>query len=137
LRRRRIPLILGPEEARGMATSDRRFARLEGSKSVESPPGITRTALAWNAETMLCHFRMKRGARIPLHHHPAAQNGYVVRGRVRFLRGDGTSFEATAGTGYCFGPEEPHGAEVIDDSEVIECFAPMRTEYAEAGGDAR
>jgi quercetin dioxygenase-like cupin family protein len=114
-----------------MSVPDRRLARRESSPTVESPPGIYRTTLAWDAQTMLCHFRMTRGARVPLHHHPAAQNGYVVSGRVRFQRGDGTSFEAVAGTGYCFGPEETHGAEVVEESEVIECFAPMRPEYAE------
>jgi quercetin dioxygenase-like cupin family protein len=115
-----------------MSNIERRMARRGESKTVESPPGIFRTAMAWNAQTMLCHFVMKAGARIPLHHHVVAQNGYVVSGRVRFQRGDGSHFEATAGVGYCFGPDEQHGAEVLEDSEVIECFSPMRPEYAEA-----
>lgn len=114
-----------------MSVPDRRLARRESSRTVENPPGIFRTTLAWDAATMLCHFRMLEGARVPLHHHPAAQNGYIVSGKVRFLRGDGGSFEAVPGTGYCFGPDETHGAEVLEDSEVIECFAPMRPEYAE------
>ena len=120
-----------------MSTPDHRLARRQSTRAVENPPGIFRTALAWNAQTMLCHFRMTAGAKIPLHHHPAAQNGYVVSGRLRFQRGDGTSFEATSGVGYCFGPEEPHGADVIEESEVIECFAPMRPEYAEGESDGR
>jgi len=120
-----------------MSIADRRLARLESSRAVENPPGILRTALAWNAESMLCHFRMSPGARIPLHHHRAAQNGYVVRGLVRFERGSGETFEASAGTGYCFGPDEPHGAEVLEESEVIECFAPMRPEYAEGQADGK
>jgi len=114
-----------------MISPDRRFARLEDSRRVEAPPGIFRRTLAWNAQTMLCHFSMTAGARVPLHHHPAAQNGYVVSGKIRFRRGDGTSFEATANVGYCFAPDEQHGAEVLEESEVIECFAPMRPEYAE------
>jgi quercetin dioxygenase-like cupin family protein len=114
-----------------MSIPDRRLARREGSPVVEGTPGIFRTTLAWNAQVMLCHFVMNKGARVPLHHHPAAQNGYVVSGRVRFQRGDGTSFEATSGTGYCFAPDEAHGAEVLELSEVIECFSPMRVEYTE------
>jgi len=97
--------------------------------TVENPPGIYRTTMAYNDQTMLCHFQMKAGAQIPLHHHPAVQNGYVIRGRVRFLREDGSSFLAEAGSGYVFGPDEPHGATVLDDAEVIECFAPKRPEY--------
>lgn len=120
-----------------MSVPDRRLARLESSRTVENPPGIFRTTLAWDAQTMLCHFRMQKGARIPLHHHPAAQNGYIASGKVRFERGSGESFEAVAGTGYCFGPEESHGAEVLEDSVVIECFAPMRPEYAEGQGHGK
>ena len=41
----------------------------------------------------------------------------------------GDGFIAEAGTGYCFSPDEKHGAEVLEDSEVIECFAPLRPEY--------
>ena len=96
---------------------------------VESPPGIRRTTMAYNDETMLCHFAMSAGARIPLHHHPAVQNGYVISGRIRFIGADGGSFVAEAGSGYVFGADEPHGAEVLVDAEVIECFAPKRPEY--------
>jgi quercetin dioxygenase-like cupin family protein len=98
--------------------------------TVENPPGIFRTTIAYNDETMLCHFEMKAGAQIPLHHHPAVQNGYVIRGRVRFVQEDGPGFVAEAGSGYVFGPDEPHGATVLEDAEVIECFAPQRPEYA-------
>jgi quercetin dioxygenase-like cupin family protein len=96
---------------------------------VENPPGIIRTTIAYNDQTMLCHFSMSAGARIPLHHHPAVQNGYVVSGRIRFITEDGSGFVAEAGSGYVFGPDEPHGAEVLSDAEVIECFAPKRPEY--------
>jgi quercetin dioxygenase-like cupin family protein len=98
-------------------------------KAVEGPPGITRTTLGYNDQTMLCHFEMVAGARIPLHHHPAVQNGYVISGEVRFFTAEGGGFVASAGMGYVFGPNEPHGADVLADAEVIECFAPKRPEY--------
>ena len=72
---------------------------------------------------MLCHFSMRAGSRIPQHSHPAAQNGYLIRGRIRFITGEG-SFEVGPGDGYLFAGQEPHGAEVLEDSEAIECFAP-------------
>jgi len=97
----------------------------------ENPPGIFRTTLSYHDASMLCHFHMKRGTRIPLHEHAPAQHGYVVSGRVRFLLGDGTSFEATPGTSYVFESHERHGAEVQEDSEVLEFFVPMRPEYAD------
>jgi quercetin dioxygenase-like cupin family protein len=95
----------------------------------EGPEGIFRTTLAYNEKAMMCHFTMKKGAKIPLHHHPAVQNGYIISGKVRFNRGMGYTFIAEAGDSYVFDPEEPHGAEVLEDAELVECFAPMRPEY--------
>lgn len=109
----------------------RLLTTLSDAKTVENPPGIFRTTLAYNEQTMVCHFNMKKDARIPLHNHDAVQSGYVISGKVKFFRGKEDSFIAAAQTSYAFGPNEPHGAEVIEDAEVVECFAPMRPEYAE------
>ncbi len=115
-----------------MANSSRNRAQRDQLEAVENPVGILRTTMAYNDQSMLCHFRMKKGAEIPLHHHPAAQNGYVVSGKIEFKTGDGTeTFLAAAGSGYAFGPDEPHGANVLEDAEVIEVFSPMRPEYAD------
>jgi len=107
----------------------RRVARAGDSPLVENPAGIVRATLAYNDQIMVCHFTMKQNAMVPLHSHDAAQNGYVIRGRLRMTREGGEGFVAEAGTGYCFAPREKHGAEVLEDSEVIECFAPMRPDY--------
>ena len=115
-----------------MSESLRKNAKKQDLKAVENPAGIFRTTMAYTNESMLCHFNMKKGAEIPLHHHRATQNGYVVSGAIEFLIGDGTrSFRAEAGSGYAFGADEPHGARVIEDAEVIEVFSPMRPEYAD------
>jgi len=111
-------------------THTRKVATRKSTALVENPPGIFRATLAYNAQTMVCHFTMKRGARVPLHAHATAQNGYVILGKLRMTKEGGDSFIAEAGTGYCFSPDEKHGAEVLEDSEVIECFAPMRPDYA-------
>jgi len=108
----------------------RPLAQRKDSRTVENPPGIFRTTLAYNGELMLCHFRMQAGAEIPLHGHEAVQNGYLIRGRVRFFLEDGSGFTAEAGTGYVFDSEQKHGAEVLEEAEAVECFAPMRPEYA-------
>lgn len=107
----------------------RALATLNESKAVESSPGICRTTLSYNEEIMLCHFRLKKGARIPFHNHPAVQNGYVISGTIRFLKKDRPGFIAEAGSSYVFMSEEYHGAEVLEDAEVVECFAPLRPEY--------
>ncbi|MBT3275262.1 MAG: cupin domain-containing protein [Spirochaetales bacterium] len=115
-----------------MTENVRKRANTQDLEAVESPEGIARTTVAYATDTMLCHFKMKKGASIPLHHHPAAQTGYIISGKVKFKTGDGSStFIAGPGCGYAFESEEPHGAEVLEDSEVLEVFAPMRPEYAD------
>ncbi len=99
------------------------------SPVVENPPGIFRTTLSYDEHSMLCHFVMKKGAAVPLHHHPAVQNGYVIKGKLRFKKQDGSTFEAGPGSAYLFGPDEPHGADILEESEVLEVFSPMRPEY--------
>ena len=108
---------------------NRPTARRSESPTVENPPGILRRTIAYNDQIMLCHFELKKGARIPMHEHAPAQNGYLIRGRMRMLWGDGRELLAEAGTGWCFTANERHGAEALEDSEAIECFAPARPEY--------
>jgi len=107
----------------------RKNAQLQQLDGVEKPAGIFRTTLSYNEQSMLCHFKMIRGSNIPLHNHEAVQHGYVMRGKLRFLLQEGKSFIATAGSSYTFDPWEHHGAEVLEDSEVLEYFTPMRPEY--------
>ena len=100
-------------------------------KTVEMLDGIFRTTMCFNNQSMLCHFSFKKGSSIPLHNHIAVQNGYVIKGKVRFLYKEG-SFIVEQGDGYIFDSEEYHGSEVLEDSEVIECFTPMRPEYIDS-----
>ncbi len=115
-----------------MTEEKKRIERMD-MKNVEARevlPGICRKTLSWNKEAMTCHFLLSKGASIPLHHHPAVQSGYVLRGRVRFQRGDGNEvFIAEAGTSYVFDSEEKHAVDVLEETEIIEFFTPMRPEY--------
>ncbi len=95
---------------------------------VEKPAGVFRRTLTWNNELMLCHFDMKKGAKIPLHDHRASQNGYVISGKLSFIT-EKDSFIAGPGDAYIFGPNEKHGAEVLEDTIVVEAFSPSRPEY--------
>jgi quercetin dioxygenase-like cupin family protein len=107
-----------------------RNANIREGRKVTMFPGIVRTTLCYNEASMLCHFTLRAGSTIPLHSHVAAQNGYLVKGKVRFLGEGGKSLVTMAGDGYFFEGGEKHGAEILEDSEAIECFTPMRPEYA-------
>jgi quercetin dioxygenase-like cupin family protein len=106
-------------------------ADLPSGKSVEAVPGIFRTTLTYNEKLMLCHFLLKEGSTLPLHNHEAVQIGYVIRGKLKFIKKKGESFIAGPGTAYLFESNEYHGAEVLEEAEAIDVFTPMRPEYAE------
>ena len=103
---------------------------LERAKAIENPEGVVRRTLAYNKDTMLCHFKLKKGARIPLHSHAPSQIGYVVSGRVRFLgEKESDAFEAGPGDAYVIDPDVTHGAEALQDTVYVEVFSPSRPEY--------
>ena len=95
--------------------------------------GVHRATLGYDEQLMMCRIRLERGATVPMHHHAATQCGYVVDGRVRLTRGeDGMdTFEVTSGDSYLFSANEPHSAEALEYSTVIETFAPYRAEYTD------
>jgi quercetin dioxygenase-like cupin family protein len=109
----------------------RKHAELVSLDAVEKPAGIFRTTLSFQQQSMLCHFKMAKGSAIPLHNHEVVQHGYVLKGKLRFLLNEGKSFIAVPGSSYVFDPWEHHGAEVLEDSEVLEFFTPMRPEYVD------
>ena len=115
-----------------MSTKTRPTAERSTSTTIEMAPGIFRTTLAYNEQVMLCHFALERGAAIPLHNHPAVQTGYVISGRLKLSKRDGTSYVAESGSAYVFESGEYHAAEALEDAELIECFSPMRPEYADS-----
>lgn len=108
----------------------RKNAALIDMKGIENPEDIFRTTLVYNDSIMQCHFILKKGGAIPLHQHEAVQTGYVIRGKIKFFRGDkNTGFIANTGDSYLFEKNEIHGNEILEDAEVIECFTPVRPEY--------
>lgn len=90
--------------------------------------GIRMKTLVYGECTILCEFRIGGGEKIPLHHHPYEQTGYVVSGRIALTAG-GDSFEAGPGDSWCIPKDVPHEAEVLADAVVVEVFSPVREDY--------
>lgn len=101
---------------------------LRDISEIEALQGIFRSTLSYNKDGLLCHFRMLKGAKIPLHDHVNTQIGYVISGKIRFLT-DGADFIASSGDSYVFNSYEKHGAEILEDTLAIEVFIPIRPEY--------
>ncbi|MCP4762316.1 MAG: cupin domain-containing protein [archaeon] len=95
---------------------------------VEALKGIFRKTLAFNPDAMLCHFRMNKGAKVPLHNHIFVQIGYILSGKVRFFT-ENSEFVVKEGDSYVFGANEKHGADLLENSSLLEVFTPCRPEY--------
>ena len=97
-------------------------------EEVKALEGIYRRTLSYNNELMLCHFYLKKGSKVPLHSHIQHQVGYVIKGKLRFFT-ENSEFVAQEGDSYIFDSNEKHGAYILEDSEVIDVFNPMRKDY--------
>ena len=98
------------------------------AKAVEMFPGVVRRTLNSGDKTTLVEITLVKGSSVPMHSHPHEQNGYVVRGRVRFRIGDETR-ELKPGDAYCALGGEEHGVDALEDSVCIDIFSPVRDEY--------
>ncbi len=79
---------------------------------------------------MITRYEAKAGAEFTVHRHPEEQMGYVIRGRIEFFVGEPERrYLFEAGTFFHFASDEPHRSRVLEDSLVIDVFAPPRPEY--------
>jgi quercetin dioxygenase-like cupin family protein len=90
--------------------------------------GVRLRTVAHGEKTHLTEVVLAKGSVIPAHAHPHEQTGYLVSGRVLFGIGPET-FETRPGDGWNIGGGVPHGVEALEDSVIIEVFAPPREDY--------
>jgi quercetin dioxygenase-like cupin family protein len=90
--------------------------------------GVTMRPLAWEQNTLLCEFKLEKGAKLPAHHHPYEQTGHLVSGKMNF-RIDNTWHLAEPGDSWSIPENVEHEVEVIENVVVIELFSPIRPDY--------
>ena len=95
---------------------------------IKALEGVFRRTLIYNDSLMVCHFTLNENAEIPMHSHKEHQIGYIIRGKIRFLTENG-EFLAREGDSYVFDANEKHGAQILEESEVIDVFNPSRDDY--------
>lgn len=81
----------------------------------------------------IIEFELKKGSVIPIHDHVNEQVGAVIKGRL-LLRLGNEEREVKAGDGYAIAPRMPHGAKALEDTMVIDVFAPPRQDYCDSTG---
>ncbi len=100
-------------------------------KHVEITPageGVTRKVLGYSANMMICEIRLEKGAVIPNHVHSHEQCSTIVSGKCRYTVGAETK-EVQAGDSVMVGPDVPHAIVALEDTMVIDAFAPMREDF--------
>jgi unsaturated pyranuronate lyase len=95
--------------------------------------GIGRQMLNGDAMT-LARVLLAAGAVVPEHHHDNEQIANVLSGRLRFVIGD-EEREVMAGESVLIPGGVPHRIEALDDSVVLDVFAPRREDWLR-GDDA-
>jgi quercetin dioxygenase-like cupin family protein len=104
------------------------FSKKSDEGYVDVLEGIKRKTVIWGEKTLMSEFRIKKGSAIPMHDHPHEQIGYIISGRMKFTA-KGESFIAEPGDSWCFPGNIEHGAEILEDSVIVEVFSPVREEY--------
>ncbi len=99
--------------------------------SMSNPePGLRRQVMSYSPNMMLVRHRMKKGWIGARHSHPHEQMVYIVSGHLTFEHPGGV-FEATTRDSFLVPCNVVHQASAVEDSEVLDIFAPYREEYAE------
>ncbi|HKM06952.1 MAG TPA: cupin domain-containing protein [Sphaerochaeta sp.] len=112
-----------------MDTRKKHRGSLTGDKRVSRAKGIDRITLTYDEDSMMCYFYLEKGSVLEMHTHPQSQNGIVIKGHIHFIKGSGEVLDLKAGDAYYFGPMDPHGSKVLENTELIECFSPSRDDY--------
>jgi quercetin dioxygenase-like cupin family protein len=90
--------------------------------------GTKRRILQDGEKAMLVQLQFERGAKGALHNHPHEQISFVVRGKVRFTI-EGQSTDLVAGQSIHVAPNLMHGAEALEETELLDIFSPPREDF--------
>jgi len=104
------------------------FCKNDSGEYRELLDGVELQTLAYGGKTLMGRFRLRRGAKIPPHSHPHEQTGLLVSGKLLFTI-EKEEIEATAGDSWCIPGGSEHAVVVLEDSQAIEVFSPVREDY--------
>jgi quercetin dioxygenase-like cupin family protein len=104
------------------------FKKTHASGHTELIKGVHLKTLVHGEHTLMTEVKMEKGAIIPPHSHPHEQTGYLISGHMDFLVA-GTHIIARPGDSWNIAGDVEHGATALEESVVVEVFAPVREDY--------
>lgn len=97
-------------------------------EKVDMGGGVVRQDFA-NGENMnVLHWNIADGGIVGMHTHSQEQFGYVIKGGFRLTMGD-QEYILKEGDAYLVPADLPHGFVAIGETEAIDVFAPVKTEF--------
>ena len=90
--------------------------------------GISIKTLVYGEKMLTAKFLLRKEAILPIHKHPHEQTGFLISGKIEFTI-DNKTWVAESGDSWSIAGNIEHGASVLEDSEIIEVFTPVRADY--------
>jgi quercetin dioxygenase-like cupin family protein len=90
--------------------------------------GISMKTLVYGELTLMTEVVLTKNTIMPIHHHPYEQTGFMISGRLN-LHIDKDVYEIKPGDSWMIPRHIQHYVETIEDSMILEIFAPPREDY--------
>jgi quercetin dioxygenase-like cupin family protein len=88
----------------------------------------------YGAQSTFVVWTMKKGAVVPLHHHPNEQITWITKGRAEVYSG-GKKYVMNAGDLMVIPPNVPHEFVITEETIDIDIFAPQRQDWIDGTAD--
>ena len=82
----------------------------------------------------LARFILKKGCSVASHAHENEQLSTVLSGSMKFVI-DGEEVIVNSGQTVHIPPFTPHSAEALEDTDALDAFSPVRSDWAEGRDD--
>jgi quercetin dioxygenase-like cupin family protein len=105
------------------------YVAIASAEVLNPEQGMLRQVLVYSPNMMLVRHRLSNGWVGTRHSHPHEQIVYVVSGSIEFIGGEKT-FILGSGDSVLVDGNVEHQATALEDSEVLDVFAPYRSDYA-------
>ncbi len=99
------------------------------TKAIPTFPGATRRTLVSGDNQTLVRIEIEQDHTVPEHVHPHEQVGTVIAGRISITIQEQTTIIESGGS-YLIPGDLPHSVTALEPTTLIECFAPVRDEFA-------
>lgn len=100
----------------------------EEIEKVDMGKGVVRQDFAQGKNMNVLHWNMADRSEVGMHTHPQEQFGLCIKGGFLLTIGEDT-FTLKAGDAYLVPANVPHAFVAIGDTEAIDVFAPVKTEF--------